>query len=89
MLEMALNLLDNVINTELNSKISGNKNWFIHINSKWNYAEVGRPGHASPLTFSCYLNDIQNHHWYYFTKKKDFEEALAKVEATGIRILWC
>lgn len=39
---------------------------------------------ASLFEFQCWLSDVGNHRCYYFTKKKDFEEALQKNFRTKI-----
>jgi hypothetical protein len=70
---------------KVHSIITGNKNWCIKALHEDKEIIHGRPGHFYPGFFSCRLIDICKYDWYYFTKKKDYDEAVAKLIAVGYK----
>lgn len=91
MLEIIQGLTEMMIDNELHSKVSGNRNWIIKVenadsgNRYITYA--GRPGNASYFMQRGFITDIVKYkiRWYYFTYKKDFDEAIEKLTSIGIK----
>jgi hypothetical protein len=69
----------------MKSIITGNKNWVIKVDHKHNTMLHGRPGHFSDGFFQCFLYELAQYDWYYFTKKKDYDNAVAELAAQGVK----
>ena len=70
----------------MKSIITGNKNWVIKVDRKDNTMLHGRPGHFSDGFFQCFLYELFDRStWYYFTKKKDYDNAVAELIAQGVK----
>lgn len=70
--------------------VTGNKNWFIKLDKKYNVMICGRPGHYQG-TFSCYLRDLfSRYEWFYYTKKADYDKAVEEARSLGFKqVQWC
>ena len=98
MTEEIRNLLTEIatmnVENNLGSKVRGNKNWAIRVmtySDDYKPAEVGRYGTMNKLGYlGASFKDIAKYQirWYYFTYKKDFDEAVKKLEENGYRIYW-
>jgi hypothetical protein len=69
----------------MKSIITGNKNWVIKVDRKDSEMIHGRPGHFFDGFFQCRLSELSRYDWYYFTKKKDYDNAVAALRAEGIK----
>lgn len=70
---------------KVHSIITGNKNWVIKVLHEDKEIIHGRPGHFAPGFFWSYLRDLDKQDWYWFTKKKDYDEAVAELIKAGYK----
>ena len=69
----------------MKSKVTGNKNWVLKVDHKLKLMDGGRPGHFWNSFFECYLRELARYDWYWFTYKKDYDEARKTFEKQGYR----
>ena len=69
----------------MRSKVTGNKNWVLKVDHKLKLMDGGRPGHFWNSFFECYLCELNRYDWYWFTYKKDYDEAKKTFEKQGYR----
>lgn len=98
MMEMAVALMEMEEENKVFSKVRGNRNWAIRTERFVNkegkeckFAYVGRFGalnRANLMSALIVTIAKYNIRWYEFTYKKDFMEALQKLERDGFNIWW-
>ena len=78
-----------IAKTTIVSKLNGKKNWMIHTEIDNEIPRIrfaGRAGQGEVFQ-TCFISQIAKYHyrWYYFTYKKDYDEALRTLLALGYK----
>ena len=69
----------------MKSIITSRRNYVIKVFHEDNDMIHGPMGQFPDSFFQCYLKDLKKYDWYYFSKKKDYDNAVAELKAAGIR----